>query len=136
MTREWIDSADRLSFYREKSGVQIYKGYEAIYERLRGRSMAIRDDYCFWALHGEQSRYGKVFVMDSADREQQHLFFDDCASYILDARDVKDTEASLEFADIKGIHAVHVNSFAVMQNDNYFVDKLITAERLFDQIEH
>lgn len=131
MTREWIDSADRLSFYRDnyKGGVQIYKGYEAIYEQLRGRSMAIRDDYCFWALHGEESRRGKVLVMDSADRGHQHIFFDDCASYILDARDIKDTDASLAFEDIDGIHAVHVNSYAVMQNDDYFVD-----ER-FDQLE-
>ena len=71
--------------------------------------------------------------MDAFDTNTHHLFFDDCASYVVDARDVNDPETPIKFDNIEGIHAVHVNSYAVMSDDNYFIDHFYNAENKFTE---
>ena len=133
MTREFIETVDRLSFYKKKEGVEIYCGYKEIYDQIRRRNMAIRDDYVYWALHDEQSEYGKVFLMDASDTSTHQIFFDDCCSYILNAMDIHDTERHIAFEEIDGIHAVHVNSYDIMVNDSYFIEQLVSAQKNFDE---
>eukprot|EP01084_Bolivina_argentea_P246557 412609_1 len=95
MTLDALNKADRLEFYANNEKVKyVIKGYKDIYAFIRKQSlenkktMAIRDDYCYWALNGEKSEYGKTMIMDMKDKEIHQIFFDDCASYLVNSRDI------------------------------------------------
>lgn len=136
MTRESIENADRLTFYKNnfnEKDIEILKGYEEIYNHIKHRNMAIRDDYTFWALHDEKSEYGKVLVMNESDTNTQQIFFDDCSSYVLNARDIHNPQRHIPFEEIDGVHAFHANSYEIMINDDYFIESLIKAQKQFAQ---
>ena len=131
MTRESVGNADRLSFYRNMKDVKILKGYQEIYNHLRKRNMAIRDDYVHWALHGEKSEYGKVLLMNEEDTNVQQIFFDDCGSYVVNSRDIQNIDKHLSFEELNGLHVFSANSYAIMIDDNYFIDHVIEAQKRF-----
>ena len=128
-----IENVDRLAFYEKMENVEIHRGYDEVYRQMCRGNMAIREDYCWWALHDEKPEFGKVLLMDAFDTNTHHLFFDDCASYVVNARDVNDPETSIKFEQIEGIHAVHANSYAIMSDDNYFIDHYYSAEKKFTE---
>lgn len=131
ITREIIENADRLSFYRNMKDIEIYKGYEEVYKHINKRSMAIRDDWIWWALHNEESEFGKVYLMNKNDNNIQQIFFDDCGSYVFDSRDIQNIDKHIPFNDMDGIHAINANSYEIMTNDDYFIDNIKSAQSKF-----
>ena len=93
--------------------------------------MAIRDDWIHWALHNEKSEYGKVFLMNECDNTMQQIFFDDCASYVLDSRHIGNINKHIAFNEIDGIHAITANSYEIMVNDDYFIEHVKSAQNKF-----
>eukprot|EP01083_Nonionella_stella_P011662 33124_1 len=137
MTLERLNSEDRLSFYKNNNDVQcVVKGYKNIYDFMTKQSvdahktMAIRDDYCYWALNGEKSAFGKTMIMDCNDSNIHQIFFDDCAGYVLNVRDINDTANHMPFQTIQNVHAVHCNSYEIMTNDDYFINYLEGARSI------
>ena len=54
--------------------------------------MCIQDDYEAHSSHDWESSWGKLHLVDQADYNTQHIFFDDCAEpgnkNIIDCRDL------------------------------------------------
>ena len=153
MTLDEFNKVDRLEYYntnKDKLGViKIINGYKNIYNYIKKQSvenkktMAIRDDYCNWALHGEKSEAGKIMILDCDNIENtitkngalqllvHQIFFDDCAHYIVNSRNVDDL-SYIPFEKIEGIHAIKCNSYEIMMNDNFFIDNIKQAQEKFE----
>jgi len=104
-------------------------------------AFAIQDDYSYWAANGEAAEGGKLLLIDDADYETQHIFFDDNLSdnpahSIIDIRDLITGEpVSYKRAINKFVVRVESDK-AILEND-YFIKKIEECEkRRTEEIEN
>lgn len=105
------------------------------------RSLALQDDYRFWAANGESDDSGKVLIVDTAAggvggdaSHYRHIFFDDNVererAHIVDARDLQ-TGASLPFVGVGGTQGkclVKVEPYESIMDEGYLIKALRAAE--------
>lgn len=105
------------------------------------RSLALQDDYRFWAASGESDDSGKVLIVDRAAgggggdaSHYRHIFFDDNIerdrAHIVDARDLR-TGEPLPFGGVGGTqrrYLMKVEPYASIMDEDYLVKALRGAE--------
>jgi hypothetical protein len=103
-------------------------------DTLRGVcSYAIQDDYSYWASKKEASEGGKLLLIDDADYDTHHIFFDDNISSdpshsIVDVRDLI-TGEQIPFKRAINKYIVIVDpEKAILEND-YFVKRIEECEK-------
>lgn len=160
LTLEKLLSRDRMEYYRQMAknnkNIKIISNEKAIYDYIYENScvlkqtLAICDDYIFWAMHNESSDSGKIMVMDTNGNENvengnvHQIFFDDNMAfdkpYIVDVRDlalplenngksddchecqcISDTKFTTVLQDT---HLIKVEPYQVITDDNYFYNKI------------
>ena len=131
--------------------VTLAHGLPAVYARIMAhltgesagwrRSLALQDDYRFWAASGESDESGKVLIVDRAAgggggdaSHYRHIFFDDNIerdrAHIVDARFLR-TGEPLPFAGVggtQGRYLVKVEPYASIMDEDYFRKALRGAE--------
>ncbi len=99
------------------------------------RSLALQDDYRFWAANDESDESGKLMVLEEDDDAEEdtpyQVFFDDnlerrCA-HIVDARALR-TGAPVPYETTRGKHLVKVEPLQAILDLDYFVRALQQAE--------
>ena len=129
MTKENVKNMDRLKFYDDKN-VKIIQGYDNVKEYMDGislrdgKTLCVRDDYIWWGINNEESQYGKILLLNSMHNDVHSMFFDDCGSYIVNARDLDNNNQFIEYIKVKDVHIVHVNTYEMVVDDNYFIEKM------------
>lgn len=126
-----------LKFYSNDESIQVVSGFQSIHTCLQAictdyPSFAIRDDYYHWWKHDEAAEAGKLFLLDRNNPNALQLFFDDNIlphdPHIVDTRDIE-TGNIIPFEQTKDRHLIRVEPYEAICNTNYFIDKLIQAER-------
>ena len=102
--------------------------YQTILEALKKHSvMAIQEDFPAYKASGYSNDRAKMMLIDQADYNTQHIFFDDNAdsaeSCIVDVRDVITGEA-LPYKKFMDMYVVKVHPHRAILENDYFV-KLI-----------
>lgn len=102
--------------------------YQTILETLKKHSvMAIQEDFPAYKASGYSNDRAKMMLVDQADYNTQHIFFDDNAdsaeSCIVDVRDVITGEA-LPYKKFMDMYVVKVHPHRAILENDYFV-KLI-----------
>ena len=109
------------------------KQYQHIIETLKKYStMTIQDDESNWNLSGNQNTNGKLMLLDQADYNTLHIFFDDRAiegkDCIVDVRDAI-TKEILPYKKFKNTYVVHVEPHRAILEGDYFIKMIELAER-------
>lgn len=120
----------------EEGTVSLLEGVQDIYVNLieslqKNCGYAIQDDYSFWAAKKEAADAGKLLLIDDADYDSQHIFFDDnigSGDSIVDVRDLI-TGETIPFKRAINKFIVQVEpDKAILEND-YFLKKIEECER-------
>ena len=79
---ELLEALDSVEEYEDSKLIRdIIPQFQHILETLKKRaSMAIQDDYGHWKESGFHNEYAKLLLIDQADYNTQHVFFDDNAN--------------------------------------------------------
>lgn len=125
--------------------VTLAHGVCAVYNRMMAhltgngkgwrRSLALQDDYNYWAEHGESDNSGKLLFVDTAETPPfRHIFFDDNIerdrAHIVDARELR-TMRALPFTGPRGTQGrwlVKAEPFEAILDEEYFIKALRAAE--------
>uniref|UniRef100_A0A6B2L6Y9 Uncharacterized protein n=1 Tax=Arcella intermedia TaxID=1963864 RepID=A0A6B2L6Y9_9EUKA len=96
-----------------------------------GGSLAIRDDYYWWASHNESAHAGKCNIFNPKDPQHHTIFLDDNyfpnrGQSILDCRD-QNGEA-LPDSVAEAVYAIKVEPFDAISNPQYFIQVIQKAE--------
>lgn len=103
-------------------------------DSLRGVcSYAIQDDYSYWAAKNESSEGGKLLLIDDADYDTHHIFFDDNirsdpSKNIVDVRDLI-TGEQIPFKRAINKYIVIVDSEKAILENDYFVKRIEECEK-------
>ena len=94
-------------------------------------SMAIQDDYENWNENDQHREVAKLLLIDQADYQTQHIFFDDNADEdedcIVDARDVISKEI-ISYNKIKNRYVIKVEPHRAILEPDYFIKMIEIAE--------
>lgn len=106
--------------------------YQTILEVLKKfSSMGIQDDYPGWAANGKENGCAKLLMVDQADYNTQHIFFDDNvdseAECIVDVRDVA-TGEPLAYKQFLDMYVVKVHPHRAILEADYFVKQIERCE--------
>lgn len=96
-------------------------------------SFGIVDDYEHWDSHGRPADAGKLLLIDDADYETQHIFFDDHISdnpldSIVDVRDLI-TGETIPYKRAVNKFMVRVESDKAILEPDYFTKKIEECEK-------
>lgn len=110
--------------------------YQALVESLKKfSSMAIQDDYQNWAENDQHREVSKLLLIDQADYQTQHIFFDDNADEeedcIVDARDVISKEI-ISYSKMKNRYVIKVEPHRAILEPDYFIKMIEMAEQCRD----
>lgn len=93
--------------------------------------MAIQDDYCNYKANDYHREVGKLLLIDQADYNTQHIFFDDNANEdedcIVDVRDVI-TKDVISYNKFIGRYVVKVEPNRAIMEPDYFIKMIELAE--------
>ena len=111
--------------------------YSEILETLKKDSvMAIQDDFPSWKESGYENERAKLMMIDQADYNTQHIFFDDNAdspeSCIVDVRDVV-TGEQLPYKKFMDMYVVKVHPHRAILESDYFVKCIEQCELRRDE---
>ena len=114
----------------------IEENYEIIMETIgKYGSMAIQDDFYAYYNHKDDSSYGKLLLIDQADFNTQHIFFDDMAiegkQNNIDVRDLSTSEKIVE-KKFRNKYVVKADIYEAILDDQYFLKKIKECERARD----
>ncbi len=115
----------------------VFHGAADIYEYIlkvcssRSGSVAIQDDWPWWAAHGEADTAGKIHIVPTHKEDEHHIFFDDNVeldrAHIIDTRDMK-TGDPIPFDEAHDVYIVAVNTMEVIENQDYFLERIKVCE--------
>eukprot|EP00742_Colponemidia_sp_Colp-10_P007748 GILJ01008353.1.p1 GENE.GILJ01008353.1~~GILJ01008353.1.p1 ORF type:complete len:539 (+),score=66.74 GILJ01008353.1:192-1619(+) len=117
--------------------VSVHRGFSNIHiateQVLKNHSvLAFSDDYDWWAKNECRADAGKLLLMDAADSNCQHIFFDDNIENdngsIVDVRDCISAEP-LHFGHVKNTYLVKVDSIKAIMDINYFIQSVNECEQ-------
>lgn len=113
------------------------KQFQHILETLKKRStMSIAEDYLHYKENDWHREVGKLLLIDQADYQTQHIFFDDNARVdddcIVDVRDVI-TQEILPYKKFINRYVVQVEPHRAILETDYFVKQIEQAERSRDE---
>jgi hypothetical protein len=133
--------------------VELAESPSAIHKALstrsrRGATVAISDDYAWWAHHGETADGGKLLLVDDEDDGNdgdcvtlQHVFFDDNILFddanIVDVRSVSSSSSvspslsSTHWKSLQHRTLVKAEPLEVALNEEYFVEWLSFCSAAF-----
>jgi len=99
-------------------------------------SMAIQEDYPAWDKSGRKNAFAKLLMLDQADYNTQHIFFDDNADdgdeCIVDVRDVI-TGHQLEQSKYMNMYVVKVHPHRAITEPDYFIKMIELCEAKRDE---
>ncbi len=138
-TLEKADNKEELDDYYsgalEEGVVSLLYGVQDIYVNLVDSlqnvcSYAIQDDYAQWTA--KKAEGGKLLLIDEADYDTQHIFFDDgindSPNSSVDVRDLI-TGESMSYKRAINKFVVRVESDKALLENDYFVKKIEECER-------
>lgn len=92
----------------------------------RAHTLALRDDYAFWARHRFTAAAGKPLRVHLRDPARQDLFFDDNVhdddAHIIDARDPRGR--ALPWGSVRDQHVLRVDPYRAILEEDYFTRQL------------
>lgn len=98
--------------------------------------VAVHDDYLHWKENDYDSRFGKLLMIDQADYNTQHIFFDDNADEgeqcIVDVRDLI-TGEQLPREQFLDMYVVKVQPHRAIVEGDYFIKAIEVAESKRDE---
>ena len=111
--------------------------YQTVIEVLKKHSvMAIQDDYPSYAASGKENDRAKLLMVDQADYNTQHIFFDDNADSaeecIVDVRDLI-TGEPLPYKKFMNMYVVKVHPHRAILESDYFVKLIEQCEAKRDE---
>ena len=107
--------------------------YVQIMECLkRSCSMIIQDDFKPWDETEWNPDYGKVLLVDQADYNTQHIFFDDHADTNMDVRDLISGD-KIPPRKYLNKYVVHVEPHRAVLESDYFVKMIEMCEARRDE---
>ena len=119
----------------------VIRDYHEIYQTIlevlkKYSSMGIQDDYPGWAANGKENGCAKLLMVDQADYNTQHIFFDDNvdseASCIVDVRDVA-TGEPIAYKKFLDMYVVKVHPHRAILEADYFVKQIEKCEAKRDE---
>ena len=110
------------------------------------RAITIQDDFEHWLESGKQRDYGKLFYVDQADDQTQHIFFDDSAweneKCNIDVKDLfTGDKSSTRTANnvLKKFANMYVTRVephrAVMESDYFYKPIEVCGQKHYEEIE-
>jgi hypothetical protein len=129
-----INMIDQDEFVVTKDHIQMYT---SMIETLKKHSvMAIQEDYVAWNSNGRENNCGKLLLVDQADYNTQHIFFDDNADYgtdcIVDVRDLL-TGEEIPYKKFMDMYVVKVHPHRAILESDYFVKQIENCEMKRDE---
>lgn len=94
------------------------------------------EDYKAWKENGFQNSFAKLLLVDQADYNTQHIFFDDNADEgedcIVDVRDII-TGEKIDQGKYMDMYVVKVHPHRAILESEYFIKMIETAEAKRDE---
>lgn len=139
--KEKIDKSKNIEEEYEKEiddeTVKIEKGGQEAYEKMNillsdRCTLAIRDDFDFYLQNNRKSDAGKLLVIDQAEYNTQHIFFDDKISEdekcIVDVKDlIEGTSVPIKKSINKYLYKVDI--IDVLKDPDYFTKAIELCEK-------
>ena len=131
---------DALDSVEEFEDCQVHEGpihqHQEILETLKKHSsMAIQEDLTNWKKNDEHREVAKLLLVDQADYNTLHIFFDDSAhegeDCIVDVRDVI-TKEVLPYEKFINRYVIKVEPHRAILEPDYFIKMIEIAERSRD----
>lgn len=127
----FVDSDDNII---TRDPIEIY---QTMLEVLKKHSvMGIQDDFPSYNANGRENDQAKLMLIDQADYNTQHIFFDDNAdsaeSCIVDVRDLVTGEA-LPYKKYMDMYVVKVHPHKAILESDYFVKQIELCEAKRDE---
>lgn len=133
--KEVLDTSDELEDAKLIRG--SIEQYQHVIDTLKKSStMAIQDDYTHWKENDKHSECSKLLMIDQADYQTQHIFFDSSADpdedCIIDVRDAVTSEI-LPYKKFIGRYVVQAEPHRAILETDYFIKQIEQAERSRDE---
>ena len=134
VTHDEINMIDGDEFVVTRDPLEMYT---VMLETLKKHSvMALQEDYDAWNNNGRENNCGKLLLVDQADYNTQHIFFDDNADYgtdcIVDVRDLV-TGEEVPYKKFMDMYVVKVHPHRAILESDYFVKQIELCEAKRDE---
>lgn len=97
--------------------------------------MAVSEDYSSWEATGRSNNRAKLLLIDQADYNTQHIFFDDNADdgdeCIIDVRDIV-TGEKIDQRKYMDMYVIKVHPHKAILEPEYFIKKYEDADEKRD----
>lgn len=135
------ETMTQLNMIEDSEEVAVIRDHLEIFQTLietfkKHGSMSIAEDYPAWKESGFSNSRAKLLLVDQADYNTQHIFFDDNADdgdeCIVDVRDVI-TGDKIDQSKYMDMYVVKVQPHRAILESEYFIKMIETAEAKRDE---
>ena len=138
---ERCETMAQLNMVEESDETAVIRDHLEIFQTLietfkKHGSMSMSEDYAAWRDSGFSNSRAKLLLVDQADYNTQHIFFDDNADdgdeCIVDVRDII-TGDKIDQSKYMDMYVVKVQPHRAILESEYFIKMIETAEAKRDE---